>query len=395
MNEIFAVALRNLAHQKTRTILTLLGVVVGIAAVVALISLGQGMNSSISERLEALGSNKIIVAPKFAARGFGPPVAAQQLSEKDLEAVRKIRNVDVAVPILFKSLPVKYGDEIFSTTLYGVPAEESGEFFSDIQAYETAEGRFFTANEKNAVVIGSRAKSAFTKEIRTGSKVSILGRDVRVVGILKETGNSQDDSTLIIPIDTLRDMVGDGKDISVIFVRVFEDPKGTAVKIEDKLEDMHKEKMFVAMTTEQLLSQMQSVFGIISVVLVGIAGISLLVAGFGIMNTMLMAVLERTREIGIMKAIGATNHRIMSLFLIESSAVGLIGGLIGTAIGYMMSFGLSNISAGFIGIRLNIFVDPLLIAGVIAFSTLVGTISGTYPAYRAAMLDPVAALRHE
>lgn len=395
MSEIFTVALRNLSHQKTRTMLTLLGVIVGIAAVVALISLSQGMNASIEERLEKLGSNKVLIVPKMSARGFGPPVGVQTLTEKDLDAVKSVREVDIAVPILFKSMPVNFGSEAFSATIYGVPAEDGERFFSDIQAYETDEGRFFRGTEKNVIVLGSRVPGSFTKELRIGSKVEILGRELRVIGILKPTGSTQDDTALIMPIDALREISGSGKEISVIFTRVFGDARGAAQKIEDELERVHNEKLFVAITTEQLITQLQSVFAIMSIVLVGIAGISLLVAGFGIMNTMLMAVLERTREIGVMKAMGATNHRIMALFLIESSAVGLIGGAIGVTIGYLLSFGLSGIAVNFIGLSLHIEIDPLLVAGVVAFSTIVGTISGTYPAYRAARLDPVKALRYE
>ena len=389
------VAFRNLSHQKTRTALTLLGVIIGIASVVALVSTGSGLEASVKESLESLGPNRLIITPQGSA-GFGPPVTSQGLSEKDLRLVENNRKVEKSIPIVFKSIPVKYGDETRSVFITGVPAEQAEDFFSDVQTFDLAEGRSLNSGDRNAAVVGSRlAKDIFSSDIRIRSKLTMIEKDIRVVGILKPTGNQQDDNGIIMPINTLREISGNKEEISVIMAKVREDPKSVAVELEEDLRDLHKEKLFVVLTTEQLINQINSVFGLISLVLVGIAAISLLVAGFGIMNTMLMAVIERTREIGVMKALGATNQRILGMFMLESSVVGLLGGIAGTVVGYAISFGLAGASVSFLGLSLSVMLDMTVISGVLAFSTAVGAVSGSYPAWRAARLDPIEALRYE
>ena len=250
--------------------------------------------------------------------------------------------------------------------------------------------------ERSSVVIGGKlATDVFSEEVRLRSKIEVMGHSLKVVGIMEEIGNTQDDTGIMIDIDFLQEITNSSDEITMIFGSVFSNPEETAQKINDKMDDVYNNDIFDVQTVEQLADQISSVFSIISVVFLGIASISLIVAGIGIMNTMLMTVIERTKEIGIMKAIGATNKRILVIFLTESAIVGILGGAVGVGIGYLLSIAFTSVGSSFIGISMNVTIEPLLVAGAIGFSAFVGMISGTYPAYRASQLDPVDALRYE
>lgn len=396
MEEVFKVAIRNLAHHKLRTGLTLLGIIIGIGAIVALVALGGALTGSIEKQFEQLGSNRIIVSPKMSV-GFGAPTgSAVQLRDRDVATVQNVMGVKFAIPILFKTLPVEYNNVKTTLFVMGLPLSEASKFFSDVQGYQIDQGRVLKTGESSSVVIGAKvAKDVFGKEIRLRTTLNIFGNDVKVVGILKATGNTQDDDAVLMDISYLQEITNSSDQISFVFGTVYSDPAGTAQRVQDTLNKVYKDDVFSVTTVEQLSRQIASIFGIISIVLLGIASISLLVAGIGIMNTMLMSVIERTREIGVMKAIGATNNRILLLFLTESAFVGIIGGAVGVVLGYLFANAFATIGSAIIGSVMVITIDPILVVGAIAFSAVVGVVSGTYPAYRASRLDPVDALRYE
>jgi putative ABC transport system permease protein len=389
-------ALYNLSRRKLRTSLTLLGIIVGIGAVVALISLGNGMEAAISDALQSFGPNKVYVAPNSGNTGFGGAGFGESLTENDLEAIRNVKNVKYAIPVLVKSLPVEYDGETKILTIMGIPPKESKTFFSDVQSIDISSGRFISEGEKYTIAAGYLIeKDTFSKDAKLKSKFIIKDTEFRVVGFFKKIGNPQDDSQLYMSIDTLREITNDPEGITAIMVEAYENPDQVAKDIEAKLDKEHGKDTFMAMTTEQVQEQIQSIFGVMSIVLGGIASISLLVAGFGIMNTMLMSVLERTREIGIMKAIGATNRKIMMVFLVETATLGLIGGVLGILFGSIVYLGISYAATNFLGIQLAMFISPSLIILSLLFSMVVGTASGLYPAWRASKLNPVEALRYE
>ena len=392
-------ALKNVSHRKARSLLTITGISIGIAAVIALITIGSSLSLAVSDQLEQLGSDKVFIAQSGAAggAGFGPPSgAAATLTDKDLESIEDLKSVDRAVPVLVASLPVKFKGETRSLSVSGIPAKDAAVFFSDLQVYEMEEGRFIEDGEKSTVVIGSLLRdSVFSEDVRVRSKLEILGKDFKVAGVFGPLGNQQDDTSITMSIEAMRDLLGKKDEITAIVAKVNGDPKAAAENIEKVLGDNHGEDLFIALTSDQLIERIGSVFSILSVVLGGIAAISLVVAAFGIANTMLMSVMERTREIGTLKAVGARNTHIVLLFLIESAIVGMMGGIAGVAVGFAITTLIAGAAQSIVGITMAVYADYALMAFAVFFAAVIGIISGTYPAYKAAKLNPVEALRYE
>ena len=392
--EVFDYAYKSIADRKARTALTMLGVIIGIAAVVALISLGNGLTEAVSGQLEQLGKDRIIVTPKTSGGFSGQFGASVKLDSDALREIRNIRNVDIALPIVMKKLPVEFKGQTLQLTALGVFPEESENYFQDIQHFEFVKGRGIREGE-SAVVLGGKVPDLFKDTVEMKNRIEVINKTFRTVGILKATGNQRDDKAVIMDIDTLRGLIKSPDEITFILVNAHEHPKETAKKIEQELEKLYDDDLFSAFTTEELIENINNVFGILSSILTGIAAVSLLVASFGITNTMLISVLERTKEIGIMKAIGATNNRIVEVFLIESAIVGILGGVLGGIFGFILSSILTGIAESFVGVGVTTQFDITLYIGAVLFSGFVGILSGTYPAYRAAKLDPVEALRKE
>lgn len=394
----------NLAHRKLRSMLTVIGIFIGIAAVVSLISLAQGMNIAIQEQFEKIGADKIIVLPESGSETgfFSAGFAAKPITEDEVEKIKKIRDVDVAVGILFKSARVTFNGETKYAFVMGIPIDETKEIVETMQQFEIAKGRDLSSETKSEVVVGyDLAYEFFDKDIKPGDELEIEGKKFKVVGILEKIGSKMDDTAAVISIKLAKELFDVDNEVSIILVKV---KKGTDVdkiaeEIKEKLRKLRGEKKgeesFRVETSRQLLERIQTVLGMFQIMLVGIAAISLLVGGVGIMNTQYTAVLERTREIGIMKAIGASNRDVMLIFLIEAGIIGLIGGIVGCVLGIGMAK-IVEIYAARVGLSmLRAYVSPLLISGALAFSFFIGTLSGFAPARRAAKLQPAEALRYE
>jgi putative ABC transport system permease protein len=397
--------LRNFSRRKLRGWLTILGILIGIAAVVALISVAQGMQDSISRQFEKMGTNKLIIMPGGGGALFGA-FAGQALTKDDLEVVRKSEGVDVAAELFFRMGKVKFRDETKTTYIIGFPTEKEGlDIIISMQGFEAEKGRQIKEGDKYKVAAGSRYWSGdnaiFKKNVALRDKINIEGQDFEVIGLIKSIGNPEDDSQIYIPIETAREIFNEPDEVSYIYVQIKDGytPQKVAETIKEDLRDSRDEKKgeetFNVQTFEQLMAQVSQILGVVGSVLVIIALISLIVGGIGIMNTMYTSVLERTKEIGIMKAVGAKNSQIMWLFVLESGFYGIIGGIMGIVIGFSMgkigefaatAAGYPNLKAAF----------PLwLIFGSLFFAFLVGSISGLAPARAAARLKPVQALRYE
>jgi len=393
--ESFRIAFRSVRERKMRSSLTVVGIAIGIAAIISLVSIGEGTNKYISEQFEEFGANKIIITPQsFGAR---PAATSESLSKKDIDLIENIRGVEDTVEIYFKTLPASYKDQNTQLSVIGIDGDKAEKFFSDMQSFELENGRFFKSSDKNVVVVGNLvANSIFEDDIKVRDKVIIKDEDFTVIGILKEIGNSQDDAQIMVPLGSLRKLTGEDDEISYIMASAIDnnEVEEVADDIQDELDDKYGEDTFMVLSTAQLAGQISTITSTLSAILGGVAGIALLVAGVGISNTMYMSILERTKEIGIMKSIGATGINIMEIFLMEASIIGIIGGATGILFGVGLSKAI-GIALDSYGVGLKTHVTLNLMALGMLFSVGVGVLAGFLPARRAAELDPVEALRYE
>ena len=409
IKDYLKVGISNLFHRKLRSWLTMIGIFIGIAAVVGLISLGQGMKEAIGNVFLNIGSDKIIVQAKSGLQFAGPPgsSSASNLTTHDIDVIRRVKGVEEVGARLIKPVKLEFNNEVKFYFAASMPDDEEGRrLITEVNRYETEAGRLLKKNDKLKTFIGNNVanKGVFKKKkIELGNTLKINEVEFEVVGILEKTGNPQQDRIVIVPEDTLREVLKiNKKKVDVIAVKVQKgvDVNNVANDIEkamrrDRDLELGKED-FEIQTPQQILATLDNILTIVQIVLVGIAAISLLVGGIGIANTMYTAVIERTKEIGIMKSVGAQNKDILLIFIIESGLLGLVGGAIGIALGIGLSKLVEFAAFKFLGTSLiKAFFPWYLIAGALLFSFLVGTISGLLPAKQASSLKPVDALRYE
>jgi len=389
-SDYFYLALNSIRHRKLRAWLTILGIVIGVAAIIALISLSLGLQATIEEQFEAFGSDRILIA----AQGFqGPGTASQGITDDDVETLDRMGTFKTISYGSARPGEVEYGNEVKFPMIFG--GENGKELLEDTT--DLAEGRYIEDNDGKVVLIGSRVSDGlFEKEVRVRNKLTIAGEDFRVVGILKEVGNQQDDNTIYMSLDAYREVFHETNEIAFISAQIKPgvDIVDLQEKVKRQLERSRGNKNFQVITPTQILEQIGTILGVVQAVLVGIAAISLVVGGIGITNSMYTTVLERTKEIGIMKAIGARNSDIMSIFLIESGLMGFVGGFFGVLIGTLLSLAIGSFATQ-AGFKLIVTINPGLMLFGLGFAFIIGMLSGSLPARQASKLKPVDALRYE
>jgi putative ABC transport system permease protein len=390
-----------LQHHKLRTFLTILGIVVGISSVILLVGLVQGLKVDILKQLEDFGPRTIIISPASATGSAGSGMSSfvptkGKLFEKDYERIKRLPDIQSITKIISSQATLTFKNESISGSVYGI---EAG-LFDDTVPVEVDSGRFLETSDRGIAGLGHDIATGFETDVQTQSSIYISEKKFKVIGVLKPTGNSfaPMDSVVFIPFDDARSLFNNSLvegEISAIRLTLKEgsDVDADAEWITDQLMASHRvtndTKDFTVITPKFINDRFTTVMDLLTLFLSAIASISLIVGGIGIMNTMFMSVLERRREIGTMKAIGATTEQIRNLFIVESGMLGFAGGAIGlltaVGIGYALIF-LFNLTFVF---------DPLVIGGSIAFSITLGLVSGTKPAIDAAKIDPIEALRYE
>jgi putative ABC transport system permease protein len=406
ITDLFSIAYRNLKRRKLRTFLTLLGIVIGVSAVVALISVGQGMQMSINDMFEGVGADILIITPGGGMQTGVTPVSsdlsASKLYKHDVDVVNSVSGIEYAFGLISDIAKVEFRGQVRYVMIFGVPTDKKAKEMSEgINLFRIEQGRNLNEGDRyKALAASAVASDFFDKEIEIGDKILINDVEFRVVGIREKSGSPIHDRVISIPSDTARELFDKPEEVSTIFARVKEgfSPSEVAEKVEKALRNergvKEGEEDFTVESAEQLISGLNTILAAVQAVLIGIAAISLLVGGVGIMNTMYTSVMEQTSNIGLMKAIGARNRDVMLLFLLEAGLVGLIGGILGISIGIALG---KIVETAAVGFGIDIFkaaVTPELVIGALLFSFLIGTISGLFPARRAAKMNPVDALRY-
>ncbi|MFQ5531410.1 MAG: ABC transporter permease [Candidatus Nanoarchaeia archaeon] len=403
IQDYFILAVRNLRKRKLRTWLTMLGIFISIATIFMLISLSLGLQGAVEEQFRLLGTDKFFILP---AIGFlGPPgsVGGVILTENDVNVVRKVQGVKDYSYFVAANAKLEFNSEIKYLFVWGVPLETL-EVFTEGGAWKAEEGQDLKPGDSGTIMIGSlyKTRQVFKKPVRVGDRIDINDEKFRVKSIAFPIGNPGDDSSILMSMDDLRRVFEIPERVDQIMVQVDqgEDITEVAERVEKKLRnsrDLTEDTQdFEISTPEELLESFSVILNIITAFLGGVAAISLIVGGIGIANTMYTSVLERTNEIGTMKAVGARNSDIMYIFLIESGLLGLIGGIVGVLLGYGISKSIEYIAVTQLNTGLLQAAAPwYLVLGCLAFGFLIGAISGTLPAIQASKTNVVDALRYE
>ena len=401
--ESFGMAFSALMANKMRSLLTMLGIIIGVGAVIAMVSIGMGVRNNIQQSIASLGSNMLIVMPGAENRTGvrGGAGSKTTLEDEDADAIKaKIGGIDNVSAMVSGSYQVVFGNSNWKTSVQGVSPD-----YMDIRSLEVESGIFITEHDmvkRNRVaVIGSTvSENLFGGSNPVGQNIRIDNQPFKIIGVLKKKGQSsmgQDqDDVIIVPMTTAQERMLGINYVHSINVQV--SSPDIMDEVQEDIETLLRQRHHIAKGQEDdfnvrnltsLMETMDSTTAMITMLLGAVAGISLLVGGIGIMNIMMVSVTERTREIGIRKALGATFRNIMMQFLIESVVIGIIGGVIGIFMGCTLSIAVAEF------FNFNTVITLLPIAVSFSFAVGTGLFFGIYPARKAAKLDPIEALRYE
>jgi putative ABC transport system permease protein len=397
----FTLALREIRRHLLRSFLTVLGVVIGVAAVVTMTTLGDSASRSVQTQVSALGSNLLTVLPGQGAGRGGGAQLPQPFKIQDVDAIRgQIGGVTAVAPQVQSTQTAIHNAANWSVTVNGTTDE-----YLAGQQWELVSGRIFAPVEeqagKSVCIIGNTVKTnLYPDEDPVGTTLRVGSVSCEVIGLLKTRGQAgiggDQDNTVVMPYRTVQRRFTGNQNVQFIMVAV--DPRYESGPIQDSISQLLRERRniragkgddFSILDTKQISEALGNVTGTLTAVVTGIAAISLLVGGIGIMNIMLVSVTERTREIGIRLAIGAVADEVLLQFLVEAVVLSCLGGLIGLALAFVASAGLA------IPLKMPFLWEPKINLMAFAISGLIGVIFGYFPARRAAALDPIDALRHE
>lgn len=404
MKEYFVLASKNLRKREIRSALTLLGIFVGIAAVVSLISLGNTLKATINSQFDNI-SPDIISVQAGGISGIGAPGTgvSNPLTESDAEAIERIGSVEFAVPRSIETIMAEFNDKVSFLSVGSLPDNDRIDDIYRQQSIEAASGRLLRANEKGRIIIGSNLASGknngFEKDLKVGDELIVKQQEFLVTGILEKKGSFIVDNAVYMNEKQLKDLNDLGEEVDVITVKAksVELVDVTKQEIEKLLRERRDVKIgeedFEVSTSESILASVNQILMGVQIFIIIIASMSIVVGAIGIANTMTTSVLERRKEIGTMKAVGARNEDIFYQFFVEAGLLGFVGGLIGILLGEGISYFGTFVLNQAVGISTKPSVSWILIFGSLAGSFLIGAVSGIIPAMRAAKENPVEAIK--
>lgn len=400
LQDITMYSFKSILKSPLRSWLTIIGMIIGVIAITVILSVSEGFQKSINDQLANFGSNQMIVLPIASSKqalsfNFGRAPTNGKLFERDVESINSIAGIKDVYRTVYGRASLSYKNKSITATIYGSDA-----LVFDQPDYSISSGRFFKDSDRSVAVFGAdAAEKLFGKtKVEVGSVITINGVDFRVIGIMKRIGqslSSSDDNAIYIPFDDGRKVLKGqllDREINLISLKTTDSSNVNKIKsaIEQKLASNHRVRSddldFSVITFEQIQETINGTLGLVQVVLLAVTIIASVVGAIGISNTMFMNVLDKTKEIGVMKALGATGSEILLIFIFESIFIALSGGIIGLIFGYGIGQLLSLVSV-------PVFLRLRIIAFVLIFSIVVGIFAGSVPAYRASKLDPVEALR--
>ncbi len=387
---------RYMKERKLRTFLTILGIIVGVAAIVSLYSLGQGLEDAILGSFSQFGENELWVVPKNLR---GAPAGVPGLVESDIKAVERVKEFELVMGILWTRSKVEFHRKEEFISVMAMEQDKWDEMMR-ISGTELDDGSGLTGKGEYTAVIGydlANGDLFDENKVRLDNNIIVNGYSFRVIGIASQTGDRDSDRTVYIPLSTARKIFDKPEEINMIigYVKPGLNVDEVAVKAEKVIERSIDDDRFEVTSAKQIQEQIATVLNIVRLVIVGIAAISLLVGAIGIMNSLFTSVLERTSDIGVMKAVGARNRDILFLFITESGVLGFVGGVLGVALGIGLGKMVELVAkaAGFERLQVAMIWELWVFA--ICFAVVIGIISGVIPSWNASRMKPVDALRYE
>lgn len=403
IKDFWVLAIKNLKRRGLRSWLTLLGIFIGVAAVIALISLGDGLKLAVNSQF-GVSSTQLLTIQAGGISGMGPPgsFVVNSLTSEDSDAIERLSTVEIAIPRIIKYLKTEFNNKLQIVATASVPPDKAKDIY-ELTDLEAQYGRLIEKGDIKKIVVGNnlanKDKSGFDKAIMPGESVTINGKKFKVIGVMKKKGSFILDNAILMAEEDIKEAINDSNKVDVIIAKSTskENINQAKTDIEALLRQRRDVKKgqedFEVSTPEATLATVNQILGGVQLFIVLIAFMAIIVGTIGIVNTMMISVMERRREIGIMKAIGATNANIFLQFLIEAGLLGLIGGLAGIIVGTLLGYVGVLVINNFIGATMAPKINFMLIFSTLIGSFIIGSLAGIVPAMKAARQNIIGVLR--